>query len=137
ITRIESRTPRFLRKYLTPLRNAPISHISAFLILHEITAIVPLFALTAAFHYTNWLPPFTEWKWFSDGMTKFGSYLRKKRWIGDDNGRGSWFGNGENASRIVVEMATAYALTKALLPLRLVLSVLATPWFARWTVLPI
>lgn len=138
IARIESRTPRFLRKYLTPLRNAPISHISAFLILHEITAIAPLFALTAAFHYSNWLPPFiSEWKWFSDGVSKFGNYLRKKGWIGDENKRGRWFGKGENASRIVVEIATAYALTKALLPLRLILSVWATPWFARWTVLPI
>lgn len=36
----------------------------------------------------------------------------------------------------MVELATAYAITKALLPLRLVLSVWATPWFARWTVLP-
>ncbi|KAF7185329.1 MIOREX complex component 11 [Pseudocercospora fuligena] len=138
IARIESRTPRFLRKYLTPLRNAPISHISAFLILHEITAIAPLLALTAAFHYSNWLPPFiSEWKWFSDGVTKFGNYLRKKGWIGDENKRGRWFGRGENASRVVVEIATAYALTKALLPLRLILSVWATPWFARWTVLPI
>lgn len=33
--------------------------------------------------------------------------------------------------RIVVEVAAAYAITKALLPLRLMLSVWATPWFAR------
>lgn len=138
LARIESRTPRFLRKYLTPLRNAPISHISAFLILHELTAIAPLFALTALFHYTNWLPPFiSEWKWFSDGVTKFGNYLRKKGWLAEEDRAGKWFGRSENASRIVVEIATAYALTKALLPFRLILSVWGTPWFARWTVLPI
>jgi hypothetical protein len=34
-------------------------------------------------------------------------------------------------TRIVVEVAVAYAITKALLPLRLMLSVWATPWFAR------
>ena len=39
--------------------------------------------------------------------------------------------------RVVVEVATAYAITKALLPLRLVLSVWATPAFARWSVLPV
>ena len=33
--------------------------------------------------------------------------------------------------KIVVEVATAYAVTKAILPLRLMLSVWATPWFAR------
>ena len=48
-----------------------------------------------------------------------------------------WWGRGENGVRIVVELATAYAITKAFLPLRLVLSVSLTPWFARWTVLPV
>ena len=44
---------------------------------------------------------------------------------------------GEGATRVVVEVGAAWAITKALLPLRLVLSVWATPWFARWFVLPI
>jgi hypothetical protein len=34
-------------------------------------------------------------------------------------------------ARIVIEVAAAYAITKALLPVRLILSVWATPWFAR------
>lgn len=38
---------------------------------------------------------------------------------------------GESGSRILVEVATAYAITKVLLPARIVLSVWATPWFAR------
>ena len=33
--------------------------------------------------------------------------------------------------------ATAYAVTKALLPLRLILSVWGTPWFARFTTGPV
>ncbi len=32
--------------------------------------------------------------------------------------------------------ATAYAITKALLPLRLIFSVWATPWFARVAIVP-
>lgn len=36
-----------------------------------------------------------------------------------------------------MELATSYAIVKALLPIRLVISVWATPWFARWTVLPV
>ena len=39
--------------------------------------------------------------------------------------------------RLAVEVATAYALVKLLLPVRLVFSVWATPAFARWTVLPV
>lgn len=138
LARIESRLPKFLRKYTVPLRNAPVSHITAFLILHEITAVVPLFGLTAVFHYTNWLPPcISEGKWISDYTEKFGKWVRKKKWISDDNGRGRWWGKGEKATRIVVELATAYAITKVLLPFRIVLSIWGTPWFARLTVLPI
>lgn len=33
--------------------------------------------------------------------------------------------------------ATAYAITKALLPLRLIVSVSATPWFARVAMMPV
>ncbi|KAK5759101.1 hypothetical protein LTS12_010709 [Elasticomyces elasticus] len=144
IARIEARLPKFLHRYTTPLRNAPVSHISAFLILHELTAIVPLFGLAALFHYTNYLPPLiSEGKWVAEGTEKFGRYLRRKGWISQADedkaeGRsGKWFGRGEGGVRIVVELATAYAITKALLPVRLVLSVWGTPWFARWSVLPV
>lgn len=141
LARIEARLPRFLHRHTTPLRNAPISHITAFLLLHELTAIVPLFGLAAAFHYFNWLPPFlAEGRWVKDGTEKFGRYLRRKGWIEDEAREGAqsgkWYGRGEGGVRVVVEFATAYAVTKAFLPLRLVLSVWATPAFARWTVLP-
>jgi hypothetical protein len=140
ISRIEAHLPRFLRRLVTPLRTAPVSHISAFLILHELTAIVPLFGLAALFHYSNWLPPYvSEGKWVSEGTEKFGRYLRKKGWISaedESSASGKWWGRGEGGVRVVVELATAYAITKAILPLRLALSVWATPWFARWTVLP-
>ncbi|KAF2163434.1 hypothetical protein M409DRAFT_68392 [Zasmidium cellare ATCC 36951] len=138
ITRLENRLPRFLRRYVAPLRTAPLSHITAFLILHELTAIVPLFGLAAIFHYTNWLPPYiSEGKWVSEGTEKFGRWMKKKGWMSEDEGKGRWWGRGETGVRVVVELATAYAVTKALLPIRLVGSVWATPWFARWTVLPV
>lgn len=47
-----------------------------------------------------------------------------------------WWGRGETGTRLVVEFATAYAVVKALVPLRLFLSVWGAPWFARWTVVP-
>lgn len=141
ITRLESRLPRFLRHITTPLRSAPLSHITAFLVLHELTAIVPLFGLAGAFHYFNWLPPYiSEGQWISGGVEKFGRWLRKRGWISEADDRasrsGRWWTRGEGGVRIVTELATAYAITKVLLPLRLVISVWATPWFARWTVLP-
>jgi hypothetical protein len=57
----------------------------------------------------------------------------------DDEGarkRDKTWSFGEGGVRIVVEFATAYAITKALLPLRLILSVWTTPWFARISVIP-
>ena len=146
IERLESRLPRVLRRFTAPLRRAPVSHITAFLLLHELTAVVPLFGLAGLFHYTQWLPPFiSEGKWVSEGVDKFGRWLRKRGWIDGveeedarkHQGRTKWWDRGQGGTRIVVEFATAYAVTKALLPLRLPLSVWLTPWFARWTVLPL
>jgi len=71
-----------------------------------------------------------------------GERKKRRRWWGSGEGEksgwtGKWFGRGEDGVRLVVELGTAYAITKALLPLRLVVSVWCTPWFARWTVLPV
>ncbi len=91
------------------------------------------------------------------GVEKFGRYFRRKGWIGAgeeaetereakagvsmreiEKTRGlKWWNRGEGGTRLVVEFATAYAVTKALLPFRLVLSVWGAPWFARWTVVPV
>ena len=137
MARLESRLPRFLQRIVVPLRHAPVTHITAFFVLHEITAIAPLIALVGTFHYTNWLPPYvSEWGWAHEGMKKYGNYMRKKGWISDENKKGRWWGRSEGGVKIVVEIATAYAITKALLPLRLVLSVWGAPWFARVAIVP-
>ena len=66
----------------------------------------------------------------------FGRYFRRKGWFGFNNEDGPGkrekiWNVSESASRFLVEVATAYAITKAMLPARLVLSVWGTPWFAR------
>lgn len=74
--------------------------------------------------------------WIDDGAVP-GEDAKEGR-IGKVRSAGSkWWGRGEGGVRIVVELATAYAVTKLLLPVRLVFSVWATPAFARWTVLPV
>lgn len=146
--------PGRLQRYLSPLRRAPLTHVTAFLILHELTAIVPLVGLAATFHYADWLPPYiSEGAWVKQGVERFGAYFRRKGWIsvdgvheaegevveGGEAGRrdklrrraGTAWGWGEGGVRVLVEVATAWAVTKALLPLRLVVSVWGTPWFAR------
>ena len=161
--RLIARTPtQFLRTRLSALKNAPITHITSFLLLHEITAIVPLFGLAAAFHHYQWLPPFfAEGEWVLKGVTMFGNWFKRRGWISSadaasarsaaEEGRaeevekrgrksdmlGKWWDRGEGGTRLVIEFATAYAVVKALLPIRIVLSVWGAPWFARWSVIPL
>lgn len=155
LDRITSKLPRRLQKYTSGLRNAPVSHIISFLILHEITAIVPLFALFGVFHYTDYVPLSYVTTHFGDyvqkGVTRFERYFSRKGWFGftteefeagtasrqaDDSHKDrateavERWQSGEQKYRIVVEVALAYAITKALLPIRIIGSVWATPWFA-------
>lgn len=138
LTRLLDRTPKFLHPYTSALRTAPLSHIISFLILHELTAIIPLIGLSVGFHYSNWTP-----EWMRERGVEYEGRFR--RWFG----RRGWFGveagetGGEGVDgggvkggdgggvRIVMEVATAYAVTKVLLPVRILGSVWATPWFAR------
>ena len=149
IERFNRRLPRFLHRYTNALSSAPITHITSFLILHEITAIVPLLGLAATFHYTHWLPPyFAEGTWVLQGVERFGKYFRRKGWIrSEDVGeaehevelrrRDHAWNISEGGVRVVVEFATAYAITKVFLPLRIMASVWGTPWFARTAVVPL
>lgn len=105
VERIMSRLPKSFQRHTMPLVNAPLTHISAFLLLHELTAVIPLLGLAAAFHYTQWMPPYiSEGKWVSDGVEKFGNYFRRKGWLGHDQAsRYKWWGRSEGGVRIVVE----------------------------------
>jgi hypothetical protein len=160
-----------MRKNTSALANAPLSHITSFLILHELTAIIPLFGLAGYFHYTHWLPSwFAEGAFVLNGVERFGRYFRKKGWIRSGEAEEAerevqeiqqekesirheditqeqearklrkvdkaW-NVSEGGVRLVVEFATAYAITKALLVPRIMFSVWATPAFARWTVVPL
>lgn len=103
---ISARLPKFLQRYTNPLINAPLTHVISFLVMHEITAVVPLFVLFTTFHYTAWMPGFvSQGKWFNDGMQKFGNYFRKKGWLGQERTtrRYKWWDKGEGGVRIVTE----------------------------------
>lgn len=167
LRRLNDRLPRFLRAYTTPLLGAPVTHITSFLILHEITAVVPLFGLVAAFHYgsnnNTWISLSLPDRGgggsfgtaFDEGVSRFGRWLRKKGWVGEEDVEALSAGRREDGedtqqgpllskqreeragTRLILEFATAYAITKAFLPVRIVASVWATPWFARRVLVPV
>ncbi|KAK3945147.1 hypothetical protein QBC46DRAFT_372897 [Diplogelasinospora grovesii] len=162
--RIFSRLPTWTRRYTSRLRDAPVSHVVAFLILHEITAVVPLFALAGFFHYytdvtNNAVVRYTMDNYggyVREGVGRFERYFKRKGWFGfqpdhnnnaneqPPNQAGQTPQNGgdevlqhwtsdrkvDGKYKVVLEVALAYALTKAFLPVRIVGSVWATPWFA-------
>ena len=152
VDKITSKLPKSLQKYTNGLRNAPVSHIIAFMILHELTAIVPLLALFGIFHYTDYVPISYVTDHFGEsvqnGVKRYERYFARKGWFGfekedlekakgkdeklsDAEVMDKW-NTGEAKYKVVVEVALAYAITKALLPLRIIGSVWATPWFAGW-----
>jgi hypothetical protein len=139
--------PKFLRRYTTPLLTAPVSHVTAFLILHELTAIAPLLALTAALHYTAYLP-LADSPAAHAAAEKWARYARRKGWLRDEDMPAGPPGGAEGAHaspvsrdggraeavtgrwRVVLEVASAWAVIKLLMPVRIVGCVWATPWFA-------
>lgn len=156
LDRLTSKLPKRLQKYTSGLRSAPVSHVVSFMILHEMTAIVPLFGLFALFHYTNYVPISYMTEHFGEyvqgGVERFEKYFKRKGWFGfgqEDSSTSAQltsgtaaqsahvedavqrWENGEQKYKILVEVALAYAITKALLPVRIIGSVWATPWFAN------
>ncbi len=116
------------------------------------TAIVPLVALFALFHYTTYVPLTYVTEHFGSyveaGVSRFEKYFRRKGWFGFEKGAtredgkenqessrqpqdvASKWQTGDPKYKILVEVSLAYAITKALIPVRLIGSVWATPWFA-------
>ncbi|GAP92714.1 putative mitochondrial seryl-tRNA synthetase protein [Rosellinia necatrix] len=78
--------PRRLRDSLGGLRSAPLSHVGAFLVLHEVTAVLPIFGLAWAFHALDWTPAawvLGPWAaWAEDGLRRWLPYFRRKGWLG-------------------------------------------------------
>jgi hypothetical protein len=63
--------PRFMTKYAQRVAGAPVSHVTAFLIVHEITAVAPLFGFWYLFHKYHWLIPTGIPDWLIANGTKF------------------------------------------------------------------
>ncbi|RKF71776.1 hypothetical protein GcM1_250195 [Golovinomyces cichoracearum] len=150
--RIIQRLPKFLRQHVSGLRAAPVTHIVSFMLLHELTALIPLLGLSLSFHYSGWSPQiWDEGKCINEGLKKFERYFTRKRLFGfhpseehsDGNAQGI-LNNNQNGTKdsarvkevglagkkILFQVATAYAITKVLLPVRIALSLWGTPWFA-------
>lgn len=125
---IIKRLPKFLHPYTLRFLNAPVSHVTSFIVLHELTAIAPLFGLWALFSHFDYVPGFVP-----DLMIEKGTEFIKV--MGERNGWNEL--DGDAGARMVVQGAAAYGVVKILMPIRALISLALMPWFARWFVLPI
>lgn len=128
---ILKRVPKFLRPYTTQFIHAPISHVTAFIILHELTAIVPLIGTWYVLHQYHDL--------FMSSTMELPSWAIEKGTKIIDKAMQDWdFGDYSlnDKVRFIMEGAYAYVIVKALFPVRIVITLLGMPWFAKWFVLP-
>ncbi|KAH6652133.1 hypothetical protein BKA67DRAFT_573106 [Truncatella angustata] len=86
ITRTQRWLPKRFHSPLQNFRSAPGSHMVAFLLIHEITAVLPIFGLVGLFQYYDIVPAgyvFGPWApYVQDGAFKFLSWFRKKGYFG-------------------------------------------------------
>ncbi|KAF8540330.1 hypothetical protein BDD12DRAFT_880592 [Trichophaea hybrida] len=123
------KVPGKLKHYALLFADKPVSYFTSFMILHEITAIVPVAGLFWYIHSTEWTPPGVP-KELVEKKMEFA-----KRWT-TEWGLGRWF-EGDKGARMLLELGTAYAVVKVAMPVRMAVSIAAAPWFARWAVEPV
>jgi len=129
-SRVSRLFPKFMRKYANRVSQAPFSHITSFLILHELSAIVPLFGIWGLFYYLDYSPAGIFPNWIVENGIGFIRRMAE---------RNNWtvLMNPATGAQLLLQGASAYAIVKATMPLRLVFSVWAMPWFARWFIVPL
>lgn len=123
------RIPKFLQPFTTRFINAPILHVTSFLILHELTAVVPLVGLWYVFHQNPGYIPNLDFA--ALGLDKITEMLDKSMAKFDF----SDYSLNEKAN-FIIEGAYAYIVVKTLAPIRIFVSLSLMPFFSRWFVVP-
>lgn len=124
-TTSQPQTPRGWKKHLHAFRDRPASHITAFAVLHEMTAIVPLAGVYYCLDYLKPAIPFPQ-----AVLEEGNRYINKLRQY-------AGYQPLSKESPVLLHLATSYAIVKAAAPLRIAASLALTPWIARWCVVPV
>ncbi|ORX96415.1 hypothetical protein K493DRAFT_314529 [Basidiobolus meristosporus CBS 931.73] len=112
------------RKYAYRFRSQPVSHLVSFGILHEITAILPIVVVYYFIDATGLEIPVPEVA--LEQSNRFFSKLRS--YVGLDP--------LASDSRVALNLAASYGITKSIMPLRIAACFALTPWFARRVIQP-
>ncbi|CAF1077114.1 unnamed protein product [Rotaria sordida] len=108
------------RQYVDRLKERPASHITAFAILHEITAILPFPFIYFPLKWSRlgeYIPIPTEY--IQEGNRKI-NRIRTRYGLKPL----------DESSLVLINLSITYAIVKLILPLRIGLSFILTPWLA-------
>ncbi|KAI9264287.1 hypothetical protein BDA99DRAFT_508917 [Phascolomyces articulosus] len=107
------------KKYAEQFRHKPASYLTSFALLHEITAIIPLPIVYYTLDYSDIRVPVPE-----QAVAEGNRIMSKVR---------TRYGYEplDSDSQVMVNLATSYAVVKAMLPLRIAASVALTPFMAE------
>ncbi|CAG8807338.1 17578_t:CDS:2, partial [Gigaspora rosea] len=113
------------RKHASQFRSKPASYIISFAVLHELTAIVPIPIIYIFLSATGIEIPFPQ------QVLDEGNKFINRVFV--------YYGYSpfENGSRKLLNLATSYAIVKALMPVRIAACVMMTPWTAEKVVGPV
>ncbi|CAG8572166.1 5820_t:CDS:2, partial [Dentiscutata heterogama] len=113
------------RKYASQFRSKPASYVISFAVLHELTAIVPIPIIYIFLSATGIEIPFPQ-----QVLDEGNKFINKVA---------VYYGYSpfEDGSRKLLNLATSYAIVKALMPVRIAACVMMTPWTAEKVVGPI
>ncbi len=158
---IIKKIPKGLQKYFQSFLKSPISHTTSFLILHELSAIIPLFSLWYIFYKYNFLPFELSNSIIERGTDYIASILSTINQGSTPNDIESlnmtetssssslssfslykhfqWIHDLSlsEKSNLIISGAYSYTIIKLLLPIRAFLSLLFAPWFTRNILNPI
>lgn len=124
------RIPKFLQPFSRRFLDAPVTHVTSFIILHELTAIIPLIGIWWVFHnYHDMIP---NWDFTSYGIDQVTRIIDKslKSWDFQD------YSINEKAN-FIMEGAYSYIIVKTLAPIRIMISLSMMPFFSKWVIEPI
>ncbi|GMG39941.1 unnamed protein product [Ambrosiozyma monospora] len=124
-------TPNFLKPYMKELMLRPMQFTLSFLILHEVTAILPFLGLWSLMIKYDWLTNLISSFDFSQEIFQKGVEILDKGLVNLQ------VNDAQEKLKIVTAGATSYAFTKALLPVRIPICFALAPYFDKYCVRPI
>ena len=125
---ILKRIPKFIWPYAERFAQAPFSHVTAFAILHELTAMVPLIGIWYFLFKFQIIPTLDAPEWVAE----------KGKEVIEKSTKNFNFEEYtlEEKARFIMDGVYSYIIVKGLFPLRVLVSFLAMPFVAKYFVVP-